>query len=140
MRKNEKKKCFKISKKSVFFAALFWLLPWFGFAFQRWLVKLEKVLRYHFKSSKMEKNWERSAKVFSNSLVFGAGPVYLTLHITTEPAPHCLYIVITCSWEVLLCTQDLVLTWENIGLNQCWAGITFLWYLPDLVFIKQFIK
>jgi hypothetical protein len=24
--------------------------------------------------------------------------------------------------------------------DQCWVGITFLWYLSDLVFIKQFIK
>jgi hypothetical protein len=29
-----------------------------------------------FKPLKMEKNWERSAKVFDDRLVFGDGPVY----------------------------------------------------------------
>jgi hypothetical protein len=36
-----------------------------GFAFQRWFVKLEKALLQNFKSLKMEKIWEKSAKVFS---------------------------------------------------------------------------
>jgi hypothetical protein len=94
------------------------------------------VLLYHFKSLKMEKNWERFAKVLSDSLVFGDGPVYLTLHITTEQAPHCKHLFMSSA----TCTRDPVLTWENVGLIQCWMGITFLWYSPDPAFIKQFIK
>jgi hypothetical protein len=47
-------------------------------AFQRLFLKLEKVLLQRFKSLKMQKNWERTAEVFGDKLVFDDGPVYFT--------------------------------------------------------------
>jgi hypothetical protein len=69
MKKNEKK-VFCNLKKCICFTAIFGFS--FGFAFQRWFVELEKALLEHFKSLKMEKNWERSVKVFGDQLVQGA--------------------------------------------------------------------
>ncbi len=48
----------------------------FGFVFQRWFVELEKALLKHFKSLKMEKNWERFAKVIGDRLMIDDGPLY----------------------------------------------------------------
>jgi hypothetical protein len=62
-------------KKHNFFTAF---SGWsFGFSFQRWYVQLEKVFLWQFESRKMEKNWERSAKVFGHRQEIGEGPVYL---------------------------------------------------------------
>jgi hypothetical protein len=49
-----------------------------GFAFLKWFVKLEKtllktILNY---SNQMEKNWQRSAKVFNHKQEIDDGPVY----------------------------------------------------------------
>ncbi len=71
-----KKKTVLQFKKNVFSLLLF--LGWsFGFAFQRWFVELEKAPIKHFKSLKMEKNWERYVKVFGHRKVFDDGPVYV---------------------------------------------------------------
>jgi hypothetical protein len=48
----------------------------FGFAFQRWFVKLEKALLQHFKSFKMGKNREKIAKMFNDKLVLSDRVVY----------------------------------------------------------------
>ncbi len=54
-------------KKKKRFAILLLFFGWsLGFAFQIWLVKLEKVLLWHFRSLKMKKNWERSVKVIGD--------------------------------------------------------------------------
>ncbi len=66
-------------RKNVFSLLLF-LGQSLGFAFQRWFVEHEKVLLQHFKSLKMENNWERSAKVFGHRQAFSDGPVYPTLY------------------------------------------------------------
>jgi len=47
----------------------------FDFAFQRWFVELEKMLLLHFKSLKLEKNRERIAKVISDKVMIGDGPL-----------------------------------------------------------------
>jgi hypothetical protein len=52
----------------------------FGFAFQKWFVELDKVLLQHFKSLKMEENWERFVKVFNDRLMFSDKCIYPTLH------------------------------------------------------------
>jgi hypothetical protein len=72
-----KKTLFATQKKLIFFTALFWLLLWL--CISKMFVKLEKALLYHFKSLKMEKNWERSTKVFSDRLMFGDKHIYTTI-------------------------------------------------------------
>jgi hypothetical protein len=80
MKKNEEKTHFAI-RKNVFSLLLFFGHS-FGFAFPRWFVKLEKVFLQNFKSFKMEKNWEKSAKMFGDRLVFDDGPTYPTFRST----------------------------------------------------------
>jgi hypothetical protein len=71
MKKNEKKTCFTI-RKILFFSGCS-----FGFAFQRWLVKLEHNILNHSKWRRIEKDLPQ-AKMFADKLVFSAGPVYTT--------------------------------------------------------------
>jgi hypothetical protein len=76
MKKNEKKMCFAIRKNAF---SLLLIFGWsFGFAFQRWFVELEKAFLQHFKSLKIEKNWESFAKVFGHRQAIGDGPIYPT--------------------------------------------------------------
>ncbi len=71
-----KKTCFVIQKN--IFSLLLVFGCSFGFAFPRWFVELENALLWHFKSLKMEKNWQRFAKVISDRLVMGDGLLYPT--------------------------------------------------------------
>ncbi len=100
-----KESCFVIRTK------LFSLLLFFGcslgFVFPRWFVKLENALLKHFKSLKMEKNWQRFAKVIGDRLVIGDGPLYPTtmglcqMEMYQEWMPRC-FIMYWCL-ALLLC-------------------------------------
>jgi hypothetical protein len=64
-----------------FFSLLIFFGRSFGFAFERWFLKLEKALLKHFKLLKIEKNWERFAKVFGDKLMFNDGPILAPIFI-----------------------------------------------------------
>ncbi len=72
---NEEKNILQF-EKNIFSLVLFFGCS-FGFAFQRWFVKLEKaLLLQHFKSLKMEKIWKRFTKMFNDKLMFDDEPIY----------------------------------------------------------------
>ncbi len=56
-----------------FYSFFYWS---FGFAFERRFVELEDMFLQHFKSFKMEKNCERSTKVFGHRQAIDDGMVY----------------------------------------------------------------
>jgi hypothetical protein len=53
----------------------------FGFACQRWLLDLEKAFLKHLKSFKMEKNWERYVKLFSDRSMFSDKHIYHIVYL-----------------------------------------------------------
>jgi hypothetical protein len=108
--KNGKKMHFIIRKK------IFSLLLFLGcsFAFQRWFVELKKALLWHFKSLKMEKNWERFAKVIGDRLVINDGPFYPNMFWTMKIISlnkktsqlFCFFFLINKTWTLIL-TQKI---------------------------------
>jgi hypothetical protein len=71
-----KKQAFCNSKKGIFCTVLSGLL--LPLCISKMICRAWEVLLEHLKSLKMEKNWERFAKVIGDRLVIGDEPTYLT--------------------------------------------------------------
>jgi len=84
--------------------------------------------------------------IFLMNLLIGAimNVKFLMKHLLNWAIPLNTYIcfgfVGTCIWIMVW----IFLIYNNFpsldNINQCWAGITILWYLPVIVFTKWFTK
>jgi hypothetical protein len=66
---------------------------------QRSFVELEKALLYHFKSLKMEKNWERFFKMFGDKHIYQPTSIYHKLGTCLNYFRFCAYHMFEIVWS-----------------------------------------